>query len=296
MVQIAPAINGLYSVSFAGDTFNTVWHMKQALGDKADVGFATRVGTDRISDTFVKELVADKLDVSNIVRDPERTMGLYMIELDGVERSFSYWRSESAARLLMNDETALLAALHDVGLVHLSGITMAILSPKARAKLIDALAIARRGGTIISFDTNIRPKLWSSVEKIRETVHLIVATSDIVLPSFDEEALIWGDLNQIETVERYIQAGVQEVVLKDGSSPVRFYSNGTSGECKTPRATKVVDTSGAGDAFNAGYLSARLMGKSTEASVCFGQQMAREVICHYGARIPKAFVPVFTSV
>ena len=92
MVEMAPVGEGLYRRGYAGDTFNTVWHMAQLLGDAARSGFVTRVGRDGLSDAFVAEMAADGLDVSGVTRDPERGMGLYLIELDGVERSFHYWR------------------------------------------------------------------------------------------------------------------------------------------------------------------------------------------------------------
>jgi 2-dehydro-3-deoxygluconokinase len=111
MVEMAPVGDGLYRRGFAGDTFNTGWHMAQLLGDAACVGFVTRVGCDGLSDAFVAEIAADGLDVSGIARDPERGMGLYLIKLDGVERSFHYWRQCSAARRLADDPTSLAATV-----------------------------------------------------------------------------------------------------------------------------------------------------------------------------------------
>jgi 2-dehydro-3-deoxygluconokinase len=111
MIEMAPVDGGLYRRGYAGDTFNTAWHMGQLLGDAARVAFVTSVGRDPLSDAFVAEMEADGLDVSGVVRDPERNMGLYLIELDGVERSFHYWRASSAARRLADDPAALAADL-----------------------------------------------------------------------------------------------------------------------------------------------------------------------------------------
>ena len=171
MVELAPVGEGQYQRGFAGDTFNTVWHMAQALHGRAKVSFATRVGQDRISDAFITELVADGLDVSSIGRDPVRIMGLYMIELDGIERSFHYWRDRSAARGLASDPAVLARALSGAGLIHLSGITLAILKPADRQTLIAALAEARANGARVSFDPNIRPRLWSSMDEVRQVIH-----------------------------------------------------------------------------------------------------------------------------
>ena len=91
-------------------------------------------------DAFVAEMAADDLDVAGVARYPERGMGLYLVELDGVERSFHYGRqSSSAARRLADDPTVLAIALRGAGLIHLSGITLAILTAEAREALFDAL-------------------------------------------------------------------------------------------------------------------------------------------------------------
>jgi len=93
MVELAPVGEGQNKRDFAGDGFNTAWHVAQALlGQHASVCFATRVGMDRISDAFVAELAADGLDISAITRDPVRNMEPYLIQLDGVERNFHFWR------------------------------------------------------------------------------------------------------------------------------------------------------------------------------------------------------------
>lgn len=291
MVELAPVGDGLYKRGFAGDAFNTAWHMAQALQGRAKIGFATRVGQDRISDAFVADLVADGLDVSVITRDPTRTMGLYLIELDGVERSFHYWRDSSAARGLASDAGLLARALAGVGLIHLSGITLAILSSADRETLFAALARARADGARVSFDPNIRPRLWRSLDEVRETLSQILALTDIALPSFDDETMVWGDTTPEATIARFAEAGVAEVAVKDGAGPVSVLSNDQVKTLPTPKVQGIRDTSGAGDGFNAGYLSARLLGQAPELAVTVGQRFSAEVIRHLGARLPKGFIP-----
>ncbi|MDB4111629.1 sugar kinase [Yoonia sp.] len=288
MIEMATVGEGLYRRAFAGDTFNTAWHMAQVLENKANIGFVTRVGQDDLSHSFLTEAAADGLDVSGISRDPVRTMGLYLISLKGVERSFAYWRDTSAARLLADDETALANAFQGAGLIHLSGITLAILSPSARVSLIKALAQARRNGAVVSFDPNIRPRLWSSHEEITQTVQRVLDVTDIALPSFDDEATFWKDATPHATVTRFVDAGVREVVVKNGDQPLSWYSGGQRAEVATPVVQGICDTTGAGDAFNAGYLAARLLGQAPSNAVLQGQRMSGEVICHFGARIPKS--------
>ena len=150
MVELAPVATDQYRRGFAGDRFNTAWPMAQVLQWRARVGFATGVGSDPISDAFVAELTADGLDVSAIGRDPVRSMGLYMIEMNGVERSFHFWRDTSTAKGLASDPGVLSRAFAGAGLIHLSGITLAILSPADRVTLFAARAEARENGARVS--------------------------------------------------------------------------------------------------------------------------------------------------
>lgn len=291
MVELAPVGEGHYKRGFAGDTFNTAWHMAQALQGRARVGFATRVGADKISDAFVAELAADGLDVSVITRDPQWNMGLYLIELDGVERSFHYWRDTSAARGLAADGASLARTFAGAGLIHLSGITLAILPPSDRETLFAALADARANGARVSFDPNIRPRLWPSIDAVRKTIPQVLALTDIALPSFDDEVAVWGDTSPEATIARFAAAGVAEVAVKDGAGPVSVLADGQIRTLPTPEVKGIRDTTGAGDGFNAGYLSARLLGQPPEMAVSAGQRFSAEVIRHLGARLPKARVP-----
>jgi 2-dehydro-3-deoxygluconokinase len=290
MVEMAPVGEGLYRRAFAGDTFNTAWHLAQRLGAHATVGFVTRIGLDQLSNVFATELAADGLDIGGISRDPHRKMGLYLIELDGVERSFHYWRDSSAARLLADDPNELIRALQGAGLIHLSGITLAILSPVARQTLFAVLAEVRQGGAVVSFDPNIRPRLWASAEEIRTTVAAMLQITDIALPSFDDEAAHFQDGTPDDTIRRMLDAGVREVVVKDGAGAVQFHFDGQTGAVPTPPVTAIRDTTGAGDAFNAGYLAARLIGQDPQRAIASGQRLAGEVLKHPGARAPKAAI------
>ena len=283
MVEMAPVGGGLYRRGFAGDTFNTAWHMAQWLGDRAEVGMITRVGQDALSDAFVAGMAADGLTLGGVSRDPSRPMGLYMIELDGVERSFHYWRDSSAARRLADDGTALARALEGVGLAHLSGITLAILPPEGRETLFAVLSAFRASGGVVSFDPNIRPRLWSSRDEMRDSVTRMLRGCDLALPSLDDERAHFDDADAGAVVARMARLGVGEVVVKDGAGPVTVFDGGVVAVFPTPPVAGIVDTTGAGDGFNAGYLAARVAGRDAAGCVATGQRMAAAVLAQHGA-------------
>ena len=222
MLEMSPVEGGLFRLDYAGDTFNTLWHAALLLGPRARAGFITRVGTDRLSENFVAGMVADGLEVSGVGRDQDRTMGLYMIELDGAERSFHYWRHQSAARRLADDPNFLSEAVSGADFIHVSGITLAVIGPEGRETLFAVLDAARSQGTKVAFDPNIRQRLWSSREETQAAYENMLMRTDIALPSFDDEASLWGDTTPETTIQRLLNWGVDEVAVKNGPHPVAF--------------------------------------------------------------------------
>jgi 2-dehydro-3-deoxygluconokinase len=287
MVEFATVGENLYRRGFAGDTLNTCWHIAQLLGSHADVGYVTRIGTDSFSNQLVDFIAANGMDISRIARDPERAIGLYVISLAGAERSFSYWRETSAARRLADDLDALREALKDSALIHVSGITLAVIGPAGHQNLLRALAEARDAGAIVSFDPNVRLRLWPDLATLREATRAMLQATDIALPSFDDEALVWGDADPDATISRIAAAGVAEIVVKNGAGEVVSHAGAAKARMPAPIVTEVRDTTGAGDSFNAGYLAARFVGMSSHEAISVAQRVAGEVIGHFGALAPS---------
>jgi 2-dehydro-3-deoxygluconokinase len=282
MVEFAPVETGLYARAFAGDTLNTCWYLAR-LGHSTR--YLTRVGADTLSDAFVAFLRESGIDAGAVARDPERTMGLYFIELDGAERRFLYWRENSAARRLADDPDALNAGLAGAELIHVSGITLAIVGPEGRRKLTAALARARANGAKVSFDPNLRRRLWLDDATAREAQAQMYAVTDIALPSFDDEASLWGDAAPSATAARLLGLGVPEIVVKNGAGAAWV-----GGAEVAAARVEARDTTGAGDSFNAGYLAARLSGRSPAEACGFAHGLAGEVVRWPGALAPAQVV------
>jgi 2-dehydro-3-deoxygluconokinase len=143
-----------------------------------------------------------------------------MIHLKEGERSFSYWRSGAAAKLLADDGDALRVAIDAANAVFLSGITLAILAPSAVGTLIDEFAKAKARGTTVVFDPNIRPGLWNDPETMCSAISAGARAANLVMPSFDDETAHFGDRSIAETIARYRGLGAEQVVAKNGAEGI----------------------------------------------------------------------------
>jgi 2-dehydro-3-deoxygluconokinase len=290
MVELAPVAGGLYAQGFAGDTLNTCWYLKRMLGDERRVTYLTRIGEDALSNRLVELLVKSGIDASVVSRDPDRTLGLYLISLEGAERRFSYWRDQSAARRLADDPVRLEEALRDAALIHVSGITLAIIEAKGRRNLMAALATARARGVRVSFDPNFRRRLWPDETTLRTALTEMFSNCDIALPSFDDEVAVWGDASPHASAARIAALGVAEIVVKNGAGPALVFADCEEALAPASKTGDARDTTGAGDSFNAGYLAARIAGLSAIESCKFGHELAAEVVRHPGALAPLAAI------
>lgn len=214
---------------------------------------------------------------------PDRRVGLYFIHQQDGDRHFTYWRDRSAAKLLAQDRRLLEKVLAPAACIYFSGITLAILKPDHRATLIDALAQRRRSGATVCFDPNIRPQLWTSADESCEWLTRAAGVSDIALPTFGDEAELFGDATPRATANRYAAAGVPEVVVKNGAQSSLLLAGGHQAQAAPPAGVKVVDATGAGDSFNGGYLGARLQGLAPEKAMHLAHLTAAGCIAHKGA-------------
>lgn len=292
MVELAQAGPGTYRRGFAGDTFNTAWYARRLLSRDATVDYVSCIGDDAMSDQMARFMDGAGIGIDHLHRIPGRSVGLYMISTRDGERSFSYWRDTSAARCLADDPQRLDRALDRADMAHVSGITLAILSPEGRTRLCAALDRARAAGTTVSFDTNLRPRLWEDEAAMRDGLTRGAAAADIVLPSFDEEQGLFGDATPDDTITRYRDAGAGTVIVKNGAAEVTFWSAGTGLDRLAPAPVeRLVDTTAAGDSF-AGALLARLAaGADLRDAVRAATELSGRVIQAPGALVEDAVTP-----
>lgn len=271
--------DGLWRLGYGGDTLNTAIHLAR-LGH--DVAFMSALGTNRFSEDLRARWASEGLDTSLIASDPLRFPGLYAIDNDpDGERHFSYWRGESAARQLFAlagaEERAATAAGAD--LLLFSMISLAILPAEGRTRLLDlARAVRSRGGRV-AFDTNYRPRLWPDLATAQAARHAALKVADIGLPTLEDETLLTAHDDAAAVAAEWQGAGVSEVVVKGGERGA-FVGEGW---VAPPAMLAPIDTSGAGDAFNAGYLHARLGGADPSPAALAGHVLAGWVVMRPGA-------------
>lgn len=217
--------------------------------------FTGRVGDDGLGRRIAATLAAEGVE-TRLVVDPDAPTGLLLKERPGPGRTaVTYHRAGSAGSRLCADDIAALD-LDGITLVHVTGITPALSASCAEA--IDALiARARQAGAAVSFDVNHRSKLWNA-QDAAPVYRRLIAAADIVFAGADEAALVTAASGDARNLARALQSlGAREAVVKLGSRGA-LARDGDDEASAAAVAVDVVDTVGAGDAFVAGYLAARL--------------------------------------
>jgi 2-dehydro-3-deoxygluconokinase len=289
MIELARGSDGRFGLAYGGDTFNTAVYLARA---GVEVAYATALGDDPYSDGVAALAAAEGVGADLIVRAPGRMPGLYLIETDpGGERRFHYWRDTSPARELFElpQWSAVADGLLAARLIYFSGVTLSLYSNNGLGRMLAVIEMARKSGVKIAFDGNFRPRGWKGdVNRTRTVFMEALKRVDIALPTFDDEALLWGDASPEATVERLQAFGIGEIAVKNGPNSALVAAEGSREHVPVPQVVVPVDTTAAGDSFNAAYLAARLSGEAPAAAAATAHRLASEVIRHRGAIVPRA--------
>ncbi|MEY4983600.1 MAG: 2-dehydro-3-deoxygluconokinase [Pseudomonadota bacterium] len=289
MVEVARAPDGTARVGVAGDSYNTAVYLARSLRGAGRVAYVTALGDDPQSARILAALRDEGLDCAHVARIAGAMPGLYMIDTDaGGERRFSYWRATSAARRMFDADSPLASAPpQGFGLVYLTGISLAILPAPARDRLAGWLAAHHRAGGRVAFDPNFRPALWPDLATARAETMRFAALADIAFPSFDDETALFGPAPEGAVIDRYAAAGVRQGALKCGAGGAIALDGSQARHTASP-SVRVVDTTAAGDSFNAGYLAALDQGAAGAACLAAGAALAERVIGWRGAILPRS--------
>ena len=265
-------------VGVAGDTLNTAIYLCRS-SRELTVDYITCLGDDPISDRISDFMSGNGIGTSQIKRILGASPGLYAITttVEG-ERSFTYWRSSSAARQLFADGD--FSALENYDAVYLSGVSMAILPHSVRLGLLEWL---NQSLIEVIYDSNYRPNLWENIEDAQKITSAFWRRADIALPSIDDEMLLF-DETAVEVTARFLANATVGALKRGEKGPL---SLGTEVHQAYESAPIVVDTTAAGDSFNGGYLGSLLSGNSQADALMEGHNLAMCVVQHRGAIIPE---------
>jgi 2-dehydro-3-deoxygluconokinase len=288
MLEMARGDDGRYALAYGGDTFNTSVYLARA---GIPVAYATALGDDPYSDGVLGLASAEGIATDVMIRVAGRMPGLYVIETDSAgERRFYYWRDTSPARELfeLQDWARIAESLLTARLVYFSGITLSLYSNAGLGRFLAILELARKQGARVAFDGNFRPRGWKGDLPRTRTVFIeALKRVDVALPTFDDEAVLWGDPSPEATVERLKAFGIAEIVVKNGPNSALVAVGGQQDFVPVPEVVEPVDTTAAGDTFNAGYMAARLAGDNPLAAAAAGHRLAAEKVRHRGAIMPR---------
>lgn len=247
-----------FSRGYGGDTFNTAVAAAR-LG--SSVTFVTRLAQDVFALGLQEMLLKEGIQQSPN-RAAKGSTGLYFVSVDNEgQRSFVYYRDTSAAKELSPNDI-LPGVIKKAKIVYASGITLAI-SDSARQATMKAFRLAREMGITTAFDPNYRGNLWHSEERAVDALNAILPLVDVFLPSFPQDTVSMINFNRPEQVlDYFLFRGVKLVVAKAGAQGCYIGFRKEIQHVPAP-PIKAIDTTGAGDAFNGGFLH----GLATEESL-----------------------------
>jgi 2-dehydro-3-deoxygluconokinase len=269
----------IFRPGFGGDTSNAA---VAAARQGARVAYVTAVGADQFGEAFLDLWKGEGIDVSGVKKSPVAHTGLYFVTHGPAGHVFSYMRAGSAAsRMTPEDMPADL--IRGAKVVHASGISQAISSSAADA-VFAAFRIARAANVTVSFDTNLRLRLWP-LERARAMIHAAAGLADILRPSLDDARQLTGLDAPDGIVDFYLGLGPRIVALTCGSEGA-IVATRERRERMAPRPAKLVDATGAGDMFTGAFLAEYLRTGDPFAAGRYANVAAALSTEGYGAVVP----------
>jgi 2-dehydro-3-deoxygluconokinase len=269
----------MYLQGFGGDTSNFAI---AAARQGATVAYLSALGADPYAQMLRKLWDDEGVDHSNVIELTDAFTAIYFVNHDATGHHFTFFRAGSAASRM----TPSLVAAQRIGAaraLHLSGISLAI-SPSACDTCYVAIQAAREAGQLVTFDTNLRLKLWP-IHRARAVMSDVIALSDICLPSYDDIAAITGMTNPDALVDHCLRLGAKVVALKLGDQGA-LVADANQRYRIAPHPCHPVDATGAGDTFGGAFVYRYLQGDGIEKAGQYASVAAALSTQDYGAVAP----------
>ncbi len=268
----------LYLEGHGGDTSNTAI---AAARSGASVGYITAIGADAAGQSFLDLWAREGVDTATVIRRPDAPTGIYLVTHGPDGHAFTFYRDNSAAARLAPAEVPV-AAIHAARILHVSGISQAISSSACDA-VFHAIHTARDAGTLVSYDTNLRLRLWPAA-RAAAIIHAAIALCDIALPSLDDARALTG-LDTPDAIADFYLRLCPTVLLKLGAHGVLCATR--SGRTRIPaHPVTLRDATGAGDCFAGAFLARHLAGDSLIDAARYANTAAALSTTGFGAVAP----------
>jgi 2-dehydro-3-deoxygluconokinase len=287
LVELLEESPGVVRAGFGGDALNVAIYLtREAPALRVSLGAA--VGDDPPSVDLRRMCRGEGLELSFLRRVPGSAIGRYHVTVDASgERAFRYERRDSPFRGLLDSDDHPLPDPAAVDLLWFSGIGLAVLHEAGRRRLLGYADSVRLAGGVVAYDPNHRPTLWERTGDAREWTARVTRSADIVLASMDDGRSLTDAVTVRDVAVEFRSWGATEVVVTDGSAPCVVAHDGGVAEVPAMERGDVVDTTAAGDAFDAGYIAARLRGNDPERCARAGHRLAATVVGYRGALGPR---------
>ncbi|MFA0088153.1 sugar kinase [Vibrio sp. 10N.261.51.F12] len=270
---------GDFLSGFGGDASNFAI---AAARQGADVGMLTHVGDDEFGKRFLDLWQQEQVCAAQVVSNQDAHTGVYFITHDQDGHHFSFMRKNSAASLITPARLPVDAIRH-AKLLHTTAITQAISATSCDA-VFSAIDIANSNNTLVSFDTNLRLKLWS-LKRAKAIIEETISNVDICFPSVDEAQLLTGLKQPDDIIDHYLKLGAKVVVLKQGGDGATVANEHTRHHIK-PHQVTPLDATAAGDSFAGSFCTHYVNGLSLEDCLAHANATASITITGYGAVSP----------
>jgi len=278
--QQAPGPDGrvLYLEGHGGDTSNAAI---AAARSGASVGYITAVGADAAGDSFLALWAREGVDCATVLRRPGAQTGIYFVTHDAGGHHFAFYRTGSAAALYRPQDVPE-EAIRAARILHVSGISQAI-SDSACDAAFHAIHLARGAGVRVSYDTNLRLRLWPAA-RAAAVMHAAIGLADIALPSLDDAAALTGLTDPDAVADFYLRL-CPLVLLKCGAAGCLVATR--DGRARIPGLrVAAVDATGAGDTFAGAFLARTLAGDDPVTAASYANAAAALSTTGYGAVAP----------
>jgi 2-dehydro-3-deoxygluconokinase len=274
--------------SFAGDVLNTAVYLKRSFPE-LNTHFVSALGKDKFSREMLTFFQQEQIGSELVFQSENKIPGLYAIETDASgERTFSYWRENSAAKDVMSFiDDAAIKQLCSADMFFFSGISLAVIKPEDRLLFWQMLEKIQQAGVSIIFDPNYRARMWDSAEQAKAQFERAFSMAEVALPGVDDFAQLYG-IDSSEAVYAFCRDfNFKELIIKNGEAGILCYIDERVYQFHITPVSDVVDTTSAGDSFNGVYLGARAKGLSINHAIELASKAAGFVIQHQGAIVDK---------